>query len=58
MTYLVVLSYPEKLWSENLRSEASPRYMAMKRHLDHAVSNQQYEQTNAGVLGESDQWGS
>ena len=37
MTYLVVLSFPEKLWSDNLRQETSPRYNAMKNHLDHAV---------------------
>ncbi|CAB4003305.1 Hypothetical predicted protein, partial [Paramuricea clavata] len=39
MTYLVVLSYPEKLWSDNLRTEVSPRYMTMKKHLDHAIMN-------------------
>ncbi|XP_028406280.1 uncharacterized protein LOC114528768 [Dendronephthya gigantea] len=39
MTYLVVLSFPEKLWSDNLRQETSPRYNAMKKHLDHAIMN-------------------
>ena len=37
MTYLVDLKYPEKLWTDNLKSEGSPRYMAMKKHLDYAV---------------------
>jgi hypothetical protein len=46
MTYLVVLSYPEKLWSENLKTEMSPRYTAMKKHLDHAVRIQLYANPN------------